>query len=153
MRKKKEQKEKVKQLDLGIKEPLKNRFLKVKRTIDFAILKFEVRKFLKDPLVWATLVVNLVLIGQQVYLISTNLSTLPTYIPVFRYFISIPSKLAPKDYIILFPTISTIGLLLSFLFTSRYYNSERVLIKILLFSSLLCTISQTLILIDLINLF
>ena len=153
MKKKRKQEEKEKQLDLGIKEPFKNRFFKIKRSIDFAILKFEVRKFLKDPLVWATLIITVVLIAQQIYFISTNLAQLPVYVPVFRYFISIPSKLVVKDYIIIFPTISVVGLLLSFLFTSRYYNSEKALTKILLFTSLLCTISQTLILIDLINLF
>lgn len=153
MKKKGKQEEKEKQLDLGIKEPFKNRLFKIKRFVDFAILKFEVRKFLKDPVVWATLVVTIVLITQQIYLISTNLAQLPVYVPVYRYFISIPKKLAVKDYIILFPTISVVGLLLSFLFTSRYYNSERALTKILLFTSLLCTVSQTLILIDLINLF
>lgn len=153
MKKRKEKEKKEKQLDLGIKEPFKNRFLKIKRSIDFAILKFEVRKFLKDPLVWATLIVSVVLIAQQIYLITTTLTQLPVYVPIFKYFISIPSKLAVKDYIIIFPTISVVGLLLSFLFTSRYYNSERALTKILLFTSLLCTVSQSLILIDLINLF
>jgi hypothetical protein len=153
MKKKNQEKEESKQLDLGIKEPFKNKLFKLKRAIDFAILKFEVRKFLKDPLVWGVLVISLVLIAQQVYLISINLETLPTYIPVFRYFISIPQKLAVKDYILLFPTISAVALLLSFIFTSRYYNSERILTKILLFTSLLCTISQSLVLVDLINLF
>jgi hypothetical protein len=153
MKEKKQEKEESKQLDLGIKEPFKNRFFKIKRAIDFTILKFEVRKFLKDPVVWAILVVSTVLIAQQIYLISINLARLPTYVPVFRYFLSISQKLTGKDYVVLFPTISIISLLLSFVFTSRYYNSEKALTKILLFSSLLCTISQTLILIDLINLF
>ena len=153
MRKKKEKEEKPKQLDLGIKEPFKNKFLKISNSLQLALLKFEVRKFLKDPLVWATFVISLVLIGQQIYLIFMNLGSLPTYLPIFRHFISIPQKLTIKDYIIIFPTISTIALLLSFLFTSRYYNSEKSLTKILLFSSLLCTISQSLILIDLINTF
>jgi hypothetical protein len=153
MKKKRQEKDESKQLDLGIKEPFKNRFFKIKRSIDFAILKFEVRKFLKDPLIWGVLVVSTVLIVQQIYLIVVNLERLPSYIPLFRYFISIPQKLSLKDNIILLPTISAVGLLLSFVFTSRYYNSEKKLIKILLFSSLLCTISQTLILIDLIKLF
>lgn len=153
MKKKQDKKEEVKQLDLGIKEPFKNRFFKIKRSFDLAVLKFEVRKFLKDPLVWATLVISLILITQQVYLIYRDLPLLPKYLPIFRYFIAASRKLAVKDYIILFPTISIVTLLLSFSFTSRYYNSEKALTKILLFTSLLCTISQTLILIDLIRLF
>lgn len=154
MKKKKKKKEqKPKQLDLGMKDPFKNKFLKLNNSLQLALLKFEVKKFLKDPLVWATFVVGLVLVAQQIYLIFINLDSLPTYLPIFRYFISVPQKLTAKDYIIIFPTISTIALLLSFLFTSRYYNSEKSLTKVLLFSSLLCTISQSLILIDLINTF
>ncbi|HRY22263.1 MAG TPA: hypothetical protein P5311_00650 [Candidatus Dojkabacteria bacterium] len=150
---KKEPQEESKQLDLGIKEPFKNRFFKIKRSIDFAVLRFEVRKFLKDPLVWATLVIGLVLIGQQVSLILENLSNLPVYVPIFRYFLSAEEKLTQKDYIFIFPLISIITLLLSMLFTSRYYNNEKKLTRLLLFSSLLSSISQSLILIDLINLF
>jgi ABC-type multidrug transport system permease subunit len=150
---KKEPQEESKQLDLGIKEPFKNRLFKIKRSIDFAVLRFEVRKFLKDPLVWATLVIGLVLIAQQVYLILENLSDLPVYVPIFRYFLSAEEKLTQKDYIFIFPLISIITLLLSMLFTSRYYNNEKKLTRLLLFSSLLSSISQSLILIDLINLF
>lgn len=150
---KKEPQEEPKQLDLGIKEPFKNRFFKIKRSIDFAVLRFEVRKFLKDPLVWATLIIGLVLIAQQVSLILENLSNLPVYVPIFRYFLSAEEKLTQKDYIFIFPLISIITLLLPMLFTSRYYNNEKKLTRLLLFSSLLSSISQSLILIDIINLF
>ena len=152
-KRKKEPQEESKQLDLGIKEPFKNRFFKIKRSIDFAVLRFEVRKFLKDPLVWATLVIGLVLIAQQVYLILENLTDLPVYVPIFRHFLSAEEKLTQKDYIFIFPMISLITLLLSMLFTSRYYNNEKKLTRLLLFSSLLSSISQSLILIDLVNLF
>ena len=145
--------EEIKQLDLGIKEPFKNKFFKLKGEIDLAILKFEVRKFLKDPLVWASLVISLVLIAQQVYLIYTNFSTLPLYLPVMRYFLAVPKKLVEKEYIALFPSISLFVLILSFLFTSRYYNREKILTKFLMFSLLLCTLSQTIILIDLVKSF
>lgn len=146
-------KEKEEQLDLGIKEPFKNRFFKVREKINLAILKFEVRKFLKDPLLWACLIIGLLLIGYQVYLIVEYFDNLPVYLPIFRQFIVIPRKLVVKDYIIIFPIISTVALLLSLIFTSRYYNSERILTKFLLFASLLCIISQSIILIDLIRFF
>jgi ABC-type multidrug transport system permease subunit len=152
-KKKKEPQEESKQLDLGIKEPFKNRFFKIKRSVDFAILRFEVRKFLKDPLVWATLVISLVLIAQQMSIILENFSTFPVYVPIFRHFLSAENKLAQKDYIFIFPLISLITLLLSMFFTSRYYNNEKKLTRLLLFSSLLSSISQSLILIDLVNLF
>lgn len=147
------EKEEIEQLDLGIKEPLKNKFFKIKGRIDLAILRFEVRKFLKDPLVWASLVISIILIVQQIYLISTHYSALPVYIPVYRYFISIPRKLVERDYIIIFPIISAVALIFSFGFTSRYYNSERFLTKFLLFGLILCNLSQTVILIDLVKFF
>ncbi len=150
---KKEPQEESKQLNLGIKEPFKNRFFKIKRSVDFAVLRFEVRKFLKDPLVWATLTIGLVLIAQQIYLIFVNLSNLPRYVPIFRYLLSAEAKLTQKDYIFIFPLISLIALLLSLFFTSRYYNNEKKLTRLLLFSSLLSSISQSLILIDIVNLF
>jgi hypothetical protein len=147
------EKKKEEQLNLGIKEPFKNKFLKIKRSIDFAILKFEVRKFLKEPLLWACLVICIVLIGHQVYLILENLDNLPMYLPIFRHFLVIPRKLVVKDFIVVFPIVSSVALILSLVFTSRYYNNERVLTKFLLFVSLLCTLSQSVILIDLIRFF
>jgi hypothetical protein len=154
MKKEKEvQQDEIKQLDLGIKEPLKNKFFKIKGEIDLAILQFEVRKFLKDPLVWASIIISIVLITQQIYLISNNYTSLPVYIPVYRYFISIPRKLVEREYIIIFPIISIIASILSLIFTSRYYNSERLLTKFLLFGLILCNISQTVILIDLVKFF
>jgi len=145
--------EQVSQLDLGIKEPFKNKFFKIKGNIDYAILRFEVRKFLKDPLVWATFVISITLILQQVLLIYRNIETLPVYVPIFRYFISVPKKLAEKEFIFIFPVISAFTFVISFIFTSRYYNSEKALTKFLLFGLMLCTISQTIILIDLVRFF
>jgi hypothetical protein len=152
-KKKKEKQEKVSQLDLGIKEPFINKFFKIKGNVDFALLKFEVKRFLKDPLVWAAFVISVILIGQQIILIYKNIHNMPVYIPVFRYFISIPKKLVSKEYIFIFPSISIFSFILSFIFTSRYYNSEKSLTKFLLFGLLLCTLSQTIILIDLVKFF
>ncbi len=145
--------EEISQLDLGIKEPFKNKLFKIKRNIDYAILRFEVKKFLKDPLVWAAFVISITLILQQVLLIYRNIETLPVYIPIFRYFISIPKKLIEKEFIFIFPIISVLSFVISFIFTSRYYNSEKALTKFLLFGLMLCTISQTIILIDLVKFF
>lgn len=150
-KKKKPQKEEVKQLDLGIKEPFKNRFLKIKGQFKNKAIQFEVRKFLKDPFVWATITICLVLIGQQALLIYQNFESLPTYIPVFRYFLNPERKLVDTNYIITFPIISSTILILSLLVTSNYYNRERFLTKILLLTTVLATISQNVILIDLVK--
>lgn len=146
-KKKEVERKEEEQLNLGIKEPFGNRFSKIRNTLSLAILKFEVKKFLKDPLLWATIVLNSILIIHQIYLIINNLSDLPHYLPIYRYFLSIPRKLVGKEHIIIFPTISVISFALSLIFTSRYYNTERILTKFLLFSSLLCTSALSIILI------
>lgn len=149
--KQKPQKEEVKQLDLGIKDPFKNKFFKLKSSIELSILQFEVRKFLKDPLVWGVLVISLILIAQQALLIYQNIDSLPLYIPIFKYFLSAERKLVTTEYILAFPVISAFVLLSSLYLTSRYYNREKTLTKLLLLSILLVTFSQTVTLIDLIR--
>ncbi len=152
-KKPKEVKEEVQQLDLGIKEPFKNKIYKLKGHLDMFLLRFEVRKFLKDPIVWASLTISIILILHQAYLVYMNIDSLPRLLPIFRYFLSIPKKLVDKEYIILFPSISILSFILVFFFTSRHYNNEKLLTKFLLFSLILCCISQTIILIDLVKFF
>lgn len=147
------EREEEQQLNLGIKEPFRNRFSKIRNEISLTILKFEVKKFLKDPLLWASIVINTVLIGHQTYLIFNNRERLPVYLPIYRYFISIPHKLIEKEYIVIFPIISVFSFILSLIFTSRYYNTERDLTKFLLLTSLLCTVAQSIILIYLTTFF
>jgi hypothetical protein len=147
--KQKPQKEEVKQLDLGIKDPFKNKFLKIKSSINRSILQFEVRKFLKDPLVWSVLTISL--IAQQVFIIYQNINSLPVYIPVFKYFLAVEKKLTTTEYVLAFPVISSVVLMTSFYITSRNYNRERLLTKLLLLTVLLVAFSQTVTLIDLIK--
>ena len=146
---KKVSEEKPQQLDLGIKEPFINKFFKIKSNLDLAILRFEVRKFLKDPLIWAGLVITIVLLLHQCYLIYTNYVDFPVYLPVFKYFISIPNKLVNKEFVAIFPIITIFSLILTFIFTPRFYNSEKILTKFLIFSLLLCSLAQSIILVDL----
>ncbi len=151
--KKKVAEENLVQLGLDIKEPLKNKFYKIKGKIDFIILKFEVRKFLKDPFVWATVIISTVMILTQLFLIRDNYSNLPSYLPIFKTFTILTSKLVEKSYILLYPIVSTFVLLVGTIAVSNYYNREKSLVKILLFTILFNAIGQSIILIDLINSF
>ena len=92
----KTEEEQYKQLDLEIEEPFKNRFYKIKKDFDDVIIKLEVVKFLKDPLVWAALMAFLILTLYQVYIISTNINSLPTSLPIFKFYINPKNILAPK---------------------------------------------------------
>lgn len=151
--KKPEAEEKIKQLDLDIKEPFTNKFFNIKRKIDFFILKFEVKKFLKDPLLWATITISLVMILTQLLLLRENYDSLPTYLPIFKTYITLTSKLVVKEYLLVYPIISITTLLLGSMAVSNYYNREKSLTKIVLFSVLSISLSQTIILIDIIKSF
>lgn len=153
MKKKVKKEEQEKQLDLGIKEPFGNKVAKVKGNIKKTFIQFEVRKFLKDPFLWATLSICAVLLTQQIILIRETFADLPILLPIFRYHISIPKKLVAKEFLFVFPFISATVLSASFFLTSTYYNKEKVLVKFLLFVSILCVLAQSLILIHLTNSF
>lgn len=151
--KKPNKKEEIKQLDLDIKEPFKNKFFKIKGKADFLLLKFEVKKFLKDPLLWATITISLVMILTQLLLLRENYESLPTYLPIFKTYITLTSKLVVKEYLLVYPTISITTLLLGSIAESNYYNREKSLTKIILFAVLAISLSQTIILIDIIKSF
>lgn len=139
------------QLDLKIKEPFKNHFFKIKGKTDTLLTQLEVRKFLKDLFFWFVLVIALLMIAYQIYLIVVNLDNLPSMLPILRYNIEASAKLTSKIYLILYPAISLISLITAVLLSIKIYNRERFLTKILLLASLLCSISMTISLIQLIN--
>lgn len=148
---KKEKKEEYKQLNLDIREPFYNKFFKIKGIFDKKILSLEVLKFLKDPLLWAVLVIGVIFTIYQLYIIQTNYQSLPTVLPILKYFITAKEQLVSKELLYIYPSISAISLLLTILLTPKYYNRERSFVKLLMSCCLLCCIAQTIILIDLIS--
>ncbi len=146
-----EQEEQYKQLGLEIEEPFKNKFYKVKRDFDDVVIKLEVVKFLKDPLVWATLMIALVSILFQTHTISTKIATLPKYLPIFRFYMKPENILAPTETIYVFPILSTLISVISILFVSRNYSREKHLTKLLLTSIIMAIISLTIILVTLVK--
>jgi len=107
--------EEPKQLNLDIKEPFKNKFYKAKRNFDFAVLKLEVIKFLKDPLVWSVIIWGGCLSLFQINSIITNIEKLPTLIPLFKFFNS-PRISSPQKNIFIssLPLVSLLQFQLSF---------------------------------------
>ncbi len=141
--------EKVKQLDLGIKDPFKNKIYKIKGKTDNIILQFEVRKFFKDPFFWFVIVFSLIMIAQQIYWIMTNISQFPSLTPILNYNLSSDTRLLPKEYLYIFPSISIFSIIMSTIVTARYYNKEKMLSKLVLLCGLLASISGTIMLIHL----
>lgn len=141
-----------KQLGLEIKEPFSNKFYKIKRDFDTTVLKFEILKFLKDPILWAMLVIGAILILYQIYAIQKDFDSLPQYLPIYKYFMIVQDKLVEKKFIWIYPIISTAILIPSLILIPRNYNREKSLIKLLMIVILLCIIAQSIILIELLSL-
>lgn len=150
-KKKKIEKEEVKQLDLEIKEPFKNKFYKAKREFDTAVLQLEVRKFLKDPLVWAVIVISVILIYFQIESILNNFEKLPSYLPILKFYSSASKQLIETRHIYIFPILSGLILLASMIVISRNYNREKNLVKLLLTGTLISTLFLTIVLINLVS--
>ncbi len=143
--------EQAKQLDLEIKEPFKNKFYKAKRQFDTTVLHLEVRKFFKDPLVWAVLVISLVMIASQIFSIEKSFSSMPKLLPIFKYFASAKKELVDKELIYIYPGISILVLVTTLLFVSKNYNREKYLSRLLLVSALVCIVFLSIIMFDLIK--
>lgn len=141
------------QLGLKIKEPFKNKFFKIKGKTDSLLTQLEVRKFLKDLFFWFVLVISLLMVAYQVYIVVINLDNLPSLLPILRYNIAASAKLTSKIYLVIYPAISLISLVTATFLAIRIYNREKFLTKLLLLSALLCCVSMTVSLIQLISTF
>jgi hypothetical protein len=150
-KKKDSQPKEEKQLDLGIKEPFKNRFYKLKGKTDKAVQRLEVRRYLQDPLTWGVIIISLFLIATQGYLIYTNWDKFPTLIPIFKYQLLNAQKLADSEYVLIYPALSLMALIFTIIVTGKFYSREKYLVKFLLVSTFLSSFSLTVILIDLIK--
>ena len=140
-----------KQLDLDIKEPFKNKLYKAKRNFDFAVLRLEVIKFLKDPLVWSVIICGFSLSIFQINLIMSNIGKMPTLIPLLKFYNSPLDILSPKEFLYTIPSLCIFITLLTLFSVSRNYNREKSLSKILLICSSASTIFLSIILIQLIK--
>ena len=154
MKKKKEQKEeKDAQLGLKIKEALKNKFFKIKGKTDTYLTQLEVRRFLKDAFFWFVVVISITMVGYQIYLIVQSLYILPSIIPILRYNIQSSGQLIHKNFIIIYPILSSVALVTSVVLSSKSYNKDKVLTKLLLLTALLTSMALSVILIQLVNSF
>ncbi len=139
--------EKVKQLDLGIKEPFKNKFFKIKNKTDIALLQIEVKKFLRDPFFWFATIFSAGMLLQQCYIIYNTYNIIPKSLPVLTYNLATNGMLADKHFILIYPIITLFCFLLGIIITSKYYNREKVLSKFILLCTLLTAVASTILLV------
>lgn len=139
-------KEEIKQLDLGIKEPFKNKICKIKGKTEIMLLQIEVKKFLMDSFFWLVTVITTIMLGQQLLLLSQSYKKLPSFMPVLNYNLEADTRLTSKEFIFIFPVMTLICLIMSIVTTAKYYNREKMLSKFILLGTLLVGISSSILL-------
>jgi len=149
VKKQKAPKQEEKQLDLGIKDPFKNKIYKIKGKTDTMILQFEVKKFLKDNFFWFIIVTNTVMLAQQGLWLHSNIQRFPSLTPILNYNLSPENRIASKYFLYIFPIITLLSIIISVIVTTKYYNKEKMLTKFILLCTLLTSISGSIILIHL----
>ncbi len=149
VKKQKAPKQEEKQLDLGIKDPFKNKIFKIKGKTDTMLLQFEVKKFLKDAFYWFVIVFNTVMLIQQGLWLHENISKFPSLTPVLNYNLDAESRVTNKYFLYIFPIITLISLIIGVIVTVKYYNKEKMLTKFILLCTLLASISGSIMLIQL----
>lgn len=149
VKKQKAPKQEEKQLDLGMKDPFKNKILKIKGKTDTMLLQFEVKKFLKDAFYWFIIVFNSVLLIQQGLWLHENISKFPSLTPVLNYNLDAELRVTNKYFLYIFPIITLIGIIIGIIVTVKYYNKEKMLTKFILLCTLLASVSGSIMLIQL----
>lgn len=149
VKKQKTPKQEEKQLDLGIKDPFKNKIYKIKGKTDAMVLQFEVKKFLKDSFFWFVIVSNTVLLVQQGLWLYNNIDRFPSLTPILNYNLSAENRVTDKHFLYIFPIISLLSIIIGTIVTMKYYNKEKMLTKFILLCTLLASVSGSIVLIQL----
>jgi formate hydrogenlyase subunit 3/multisubunit Na+/H+ antiporter MnhD subunit len=149
----KEKKPKEKQLNLGLKQSPFNILIKQKERFDLFRARWDTKKYTKSNWVWFTIITSISLIITQFVTIKENLNLLPKQVPIFQFYIDNSQRLASDKYIYIMPLLSIFILLLTIIFSNKYYNKERDLSNTLLLISLLSILLITTALIRIINLY
>jgi hypothetical protein len=140
---KKDEKQKEKQLNFGLKNNPTNIYYKYKDQYELWLAGLETKRFLKDPLLWFCLLISLSFLFTQGYtLLKTEM---PSKIPILNYYVNHKERLLSTNSMYLFPLLGIIILILGTILSKTYYHKERELSKILMIVILLTNLSLCLI--------
>ncbi|KKR05530.1 MAG: hypothetical protein UT34_C0002G0037 [candidate division WS6 bacterium GW2011_GWF2_39_15] len=150
---KKDKKESATQLDLGFKQPFSNSLSKVKGSIANSLTIFELMRYAKDGGIWIMHTISFAVLALQSYYIYYNYNNLPEKLPLVTFYSDDALKLYSRDFIILLPVLAFAILAVTFVFAYKWFNKERALVKIMVFSSTLSNILITLHVLKIIEMF
>lgn len=130
---KKSQKEKVKQLDLGLKSPFKNYIYSLKDRFLKSFMFVESNSFLKDQAIWFLICFQVVLILSQLLYLLKSINMLPQILKVINFPSSIELSVINKHYLLLFPFISLIIFMFGLKTARKNYFKWRAVSMYILF--------------------
>lgn len=140
---KKQKARKEKQLNLGLKESPKNFFFKIKSIFSNLLIRFEIKEIFRSPLIWAVLIISLCLTATQAYILTKNYNIYPDLIPIWKNQTLLADRLAEKEYLYIFPSLSVLILTAGMIFSNIFFYKEKFLSKLLSICILLSIIGLT----------
>lgn len=120
---------KSQQLDLKLKQPIGNTFVKAKSNFSKSLRLLEIRRFIRSPYAWIFIMLSLSLIAVQIYFLITKLDLLPTRIPIYFNSIELADRLGNQIELYIFPVISGVIVIATTLTGYQLYNSQKELIS------------------------
>jgi len=139
----KKKKEEAKQLSLGLKSPFSNYLTSVNAKISDSFKVFELMKYAKDATVWIINTLTISMLALQTWILMGKVPELPTKIPLVEYYNIDAMKLIDRQFLFVVPGLTALLVLSSILLSYKWFNKEKILVKFLLYITLLSTILLT----------
>lgn len=127
----------IKQLELGLTEPISNKFYYVRGKISYSFRIFETKKFVRGWVLWFTTLFTISLIYIQIYYLTTKFATLPSEVPLLKMYLTLERTLVLKDFLFALPILSVLVYFTSLYITSNTYSKNNYAgLSILLLSTI-----------------
>jgi hypothetical protein len=138
-------KEELEQLDMGLQEPISNRFKNLKYRTELFFIKVRTHSLFTAPFIWFSLIITTSLILVQHYYYANFIDKLPKEISLFSISSNPELKLVGKEFLLLILILSVVLTFFSVIISLKtFYKAKFIAILImtnLVLSVFLITVS------------
>ncbi|MCB9790873.1 hypothetical protein H6764_02510 [Candidatus Nomurabacteria bacterium] len=132
------------QFDLQLKEPFSNNLYAVKNFFFKRLRIFESKLFIRNSPTWILIGFTVFLVIVQFYYLNRYLPKLPGVLPVFKGYSDLSLRLAEKEFLYLFPTITIVSIVINSLAGYKVFNRRPHTINFALIVMFSCALILTL---------
>lgn len=132
------------QFGLQLNEPFSNNLYAIKAILAKRVKIFENRLFIRNPGTWIFIGFTILLTAVQFYYLNKYLLELPRVIPVFKGYSELSLRLAGKEFLYLFPSVTIISIVLSLIAGYKNFNRRPYTIDFTLIVMFSCALILTL---------